>query len=143
MNLNATSTENWLFGIINTTSTSYKRHIMLHSHAYDFLHFAKIKINLLCSQDHPLKQMTILIRMSSCHKIYDQFVATVANNIPTITDSCLMITYTFTAVKTRNKNIKNYNDFFMQSMDILLGILFIWNISHVLWIVGISNIPYM
>ena len=112
--LSTMSTINWPFGLINGTTTSHKQHNISQNHTYDFLHFAEIKLRLLCDQDDSLKQMAVLIRMSACGKMYDEYVSAVVNNIPTVSENCLRMTYKFTAVKTRFKKTnkhKNYHDF--------------------------------
>ena len=113
--LSTMSTVNWPFGLINGTTTSHEQYNISQKHTYDFLHFAKIKLRLLCDQDDSFKQMAVLIRTSACGKTwYHKFESFVVNNIPTVSDSCPRMTYMFTAVKTqikKNNTHNNYHDF--------------------------------
>ena len=110
-NLSAKSTENWPFGLINASSTPYKQHFITQNLTFDFLNVAKIKSRLLCDQEDPSKQMAVLVRMSACEKIQEQYTKVVVNNIPTISDSCLKMLYMFTAVKTQTKKANNHNNY--------------------------------
>ena len=110
-NLSAMSTENWPFGPIKSTRAPYKQYFMAQNHTYDFLNDAKIKLRLLCEQDDPLKQMAVLIRMSACGNNQDKSTGDVVNNIPTISASCLKMTYLFTSVKTKMKKTNNHNNY--------------------------------
>ena len=110
-NLSVMSTENWPFGLINASSGSYKQYFISQNHTYDFLNDAKIKLRLLCDLDDPSKQMAVLVRLSACEKIQDEYVKVVVNKIPTISDSCLNMLYIFTAVKTQTKKNNYHNNY--------------------------------
>ena len=113
--INASSTANWPFGLNNNTQRAHERYVMDNKfHNYEFLHFARIQLQMFCSQKYNRKQMAVLVKVSGCQKRYDRYIKFVANNIASLTESCMRVIYPFLAVKgeiySRRKYL-NYHDF--------------------------------
>ena len=114
--INATFTDEWPFGLYNNTRTSHEHHNVTQFHKYNFLHSATIKLSLTCNKQSPRSQMALLVQTSKCDKQHNRFVYAVINNIPALSDSCMMLEHTFisTAESTRNPN--NYHEFIYKGM---------------------------
>ena len=57
--------------------------------------------------------MAIYAKISACQIVKGEYMYSIANNIPVLTNNCVMLTYEFVAVKqqTETVNIPNYNYF--------------------------------
>ena len=102
----------WPFGLVNTTSISRKLYDNnTNVHNFDFLHFAKVKMTLMCIKDSPRKQIAVLVMKSVCESVKLNFLYSIVNNIPALSDSCLQISYQFVAVKRQKKLENNHHHF--------------------------------
>ena len=106
-------TTNWPFGLINSTSSVRFRelHNRYKWHSYEFLHFVKVKLSLLCNEESPRKQIAFYVKTSECNKIKNQYQVVSVNNIPALSNSCLECTYTFIAIKGPTEMKNNYHHF--------------------------------
>ena len=109
--INATFTEEWPFGLFNNTRTSLKHYNVTQSHKYNFLLFATIKLSLRCSKQSPRKQMALRVSTSTCHKAPNSYMYAVANNIPPLSEGCMMVVYHFISMTESTSDIKNYHEF--------------------------------
>ena len=109
--INATFTDEWPFGLFNNTRTSHEHHKVTQFHKYNFLHYATIKLSLRCSKQSPRKQMALRVSTSECHREHNSYICSVANNIPALSDGCLMMVYEFIAMAESTSDIKNYHNF--------------------------------
>ena len=113
--INASFTENWPFGLMNGTTTSYERFSTPQIHTYDFLQFATAQLSLLCNSKSPRKQLAIHLKISHCQVIENEIIMNaVANGIPALSDSCPMIVYTFIATRgdiNKYAATEEYHDF--------------------------------
>ena len=116
--INVVFTENWPFGLNNSTIKSHGRYSMQNKyHKYSFLHSATVELMLLCSQNLLLKQMAVLVGISECQKIDNKYFNFIANSIASLTDSCTQLMYTFTALKQDIYSEDNYNDFIYKNFE--------------------------
>ena len=106
-------TTNWPFGLINSTSSVRFRelHNRYKWHSYEFLHFVKVKLSLLCNEESPRKQVAFFVKTSECNKIKNRYQVVTVNNIPTLSNRCLGSTHTFIAIKGPTKMKNNYHYF--------------------------------
>ena len=112
--INASFTENWPFGLMNSTTTSYERYSSPQIHTYDFLQFATAQLSLFCNSKFPRKQLAILIKISACQVIENEIINAVANRIPALSDNCPRIMYHFIATRgniNKYATIDDYHDY--------------------------------
>ena len=113
--IKAKYTENWPLGLMNSTTTSISGELdnQTITFNYDFLHFAKVKLTLMCNEGSPKRQMALYVKTSTCQIRRGQYIYPIANNIPVLTNNCPMLTYELVAVKqqTETVNMPNYNYF--------------------------------
>ena len=84
---------------------------MTQSHKYNFLHFATKELSLTCSKQSPRKQMALRVSTSECHSEQNSYMYAVANNIPPLSDGCLIVVYDFIAMTDSTSDIRNYHEF--------------------------------
>ena len=110
--LNATYTENWPFGLLNSTITSHKKYNTPQTHRFEFLQYAAVNLSLLCNKKLPMKQVSLVVKISLCGLINNRYQFYVANGIPALSDKCVGTYITFTTNINHSTNaIKNYHDF--------------------------------
>ena len=109
--LNVSYSDNWPFGSPINAHTHHNSS-EANEHNFDYVHYVKLSLHLLCNEIEPRQQSSVNIMISKCTKHRNQqYTEFVVQSIPALTESCLQYVYEFTPEDKHINKDGNYHDF--------------------------------